>query len=290
MWWSIIFNLFAIIFAPLNPWPATQDFQGALIALKPGVAPAQVTAASGAVLVANDHYFLFTKRADASQPIASISKLMTALVFLDHNPGWTKVYQVAPADNIAGGHLNLFLGDRVTVKDLFYTALVASDNGATMALVHATGLSQADFVAQMNATAKRLGLLNTHFAEPTGLSDSNISTAREVAIMAQAAFARPEIRQATTLPEYKFTTLDGRANDIVSTDYLLSGATRDSLEVLAGKTGYTDPAGYCFVGLLQDPAGRQFISVVLNSTSKNERFIASEDLVNWVLTSYNWKR
>jgi D-alanyl-D-alanine endopeptidase (penicillin-binding protein 7) len=290
MLWSIIFNSLAVVLALLNPWPALVNFNGDLLAVKPESQPAQLAGGSGAVLAAQDHFFLFTKNADAVQPIASISKLMTAIVFLDNNPGWDKVYKVTAADNIPGGHLNLFLGDRVTVKDLFYTSLVASDNGATMALVHATGLSEREFVTKMNEEANKLGLLNTHFAEPTGLSDSNFSTAREVAIMAQAAFGHPEIRQATTLPEYKFQTLDGRAKDITSTDYLLSGATRDSLQVLAGKTGYTDPAGYCFVGLLKGSDGREFISVVLNSRSKNERFIASENLVNWVITSYNWNK
>jgi D-alanyl-D-alanine endopeptidase (penicillin-binding protein 7) len=290
MFWTFLLNLILVVFTAFNPWPVAANLSGSLITLKPGTSPVQLTAEEGAVLAAQDHFFLFAKNADTVQPIASISKLMTALVFLDNNPGWDKIYEVSDADNIAGGHLNLFLGDRLTVKDLFYTSLVASDNGATMALVHATGLSEEQFVAQMNDQARKLGLLNTHYQEPTGLSDNNLSTAREVAIFAQAAFARPEIRQATTLPEYKFQTLDGRAKDIISTDYLLSGTTRGALQVLAGKTGYTDPAGYCFVGLLKGPDGREFISVVLNSDSKNERFIASEELVNWVINSYNWNK
>lgn len=281
-------NLLITVWTLFQPLPAVFQLGGRLIDLKPAVAPVTISAEKGAVLAATDHYFLYTKDADAVQPIASISKLMTAMVFLDNNPGWDKVYVITAADDVPGGLLNLFRGDRVTVRDLFYTSLVASDNGATMALVHSTGLSEADFVAKMNEKAKALGLLHTHFAEPTGLSTQNVSTAREVALMAQAAFRHSEIRVATTLADYKYETLDGRVKDIVSTDYLLSGTTRDGLTVLAGKTGFTDEAGYCFVGLLKGADGREFISAVLNSTSKNDRFIASENLVDWVLNSYNW--
>jgi D-alanyl-D-alanine carboxypeptidase len=248
----------------------------------------EISADKGAVLAPNDHYFLFTKNADEPQPIASITKLMTALVFLDNNPGWDKEYKITAADKVEGGRLNLFLGDRVTLKDLFYTSLVASDNGATQALVHATRLSEADFVKKMNERAQALNLLKTHFADPVGLSENNVATAREVGLLAQAALSRPEIKAATTESTYRFTTLDGRAKIIESTDYLLFDSAANSFQILGGKTGYTDKAGYCFVGWFKDTGGQEFISVVLNSSDKNERFRESRKLVTWVLNSYNW--
>lgn len=290
MFLTVILNLIVILGFGLNPPPALVVTNGTLLALKPEANVTKLAAEKGALLVASDHFFIFTQRADEIQPIASISKLMTAMVFLENNPGWNQVYKINQTDNISGGKLNLFLGDQVTVKDLFYSSLVASDNGATMALVHATGLSIEEFVKKMNDRAKDLGLINTYFKEPTGLSDANVSTAREVALLAQAAFSQTEIRQATTMAEYDFVTLGGRIKKMESTDYLLSDTASSSIKVLAGKTGYTDSAGYCFVGLLQGDSGPEVISVVLNSSSKNERFLESEQLVNWARNSYNWDK
>jgi D-alanyl-D-alanine carboxypeptidase len=167
--------------------------------------------------------------------------------------------------------------------------LIASDNGATLALVHATGLSEEEFIKKMNEQALKLGLLNTKFIDPVGLSDQNVSTAREVALLAKSALTREEIRQATESKDYKFTTINGKDKEIESTDYLLFDSGKNSFQVLGGKTGYTDRAGYCFVGRFKDESGREIISVVLNSSGKNERFKESKSLVNWVFNNYNWR-
>jgi D-alanyl-D-alanine carboxypeptidase len=281
-----IINLILALFFLRADLTATVNHEAIFINLKPNAPVMELTAEKGAVLTADDRIFLFTKRADEVQPIASITKLMTALVFLDNNPGWETNYEITAADNVVGGRLNLFLGENVTVRDLFYTSLVASDNGATVALVHATGLSEEEFVAQMNDRAVRLGLVNTRFVDPIGLSDQNVSTAREVALLAQSAFRRDDISHATVRRDYEFTTREGREKKVVSTDYLLFDTEQNAFEVLGGKTGYTDEAGYCFVGRLKDRSGREVISVILNSDGKNERFRESKKLVNWVFTNY----
>ena len=290
MFWTGIINLILILFLGVNNLTSRINPDFNLITLKKDAPVLQLDSPRAAVLAASNHFFLFSRRADETQPIASITKLMTALVFLENNPGWDKVYKINETDKVEGGRLNLFLGDQVTVRDLFYTSLVASDNGATLALVHATGLSEADFVKAMNSKAKKIGLNKTSFEDPVGLSDNNISTAREVALLAQASLNRPEIREATTKSEYRFTTLDGRDKFVESTDNLLFNPASDSLQVIGGKTGYTEKAGYCFVGRLRDKNGRELISVVLNSSGKNERFIESKNLANWVFNSYNWNK
>lgn len=346
MLWTVIINLFLTIFFNQAPRLAAVNADAVVIARRIEIMPIEILAEKGAVLAADDHFFLFEKRADEVQPIASITKLMTALVFLDNNPGWEKTYMITADDKVEGGRLNLFPGDEVTLKDLFYTSLVASDNGAALALARATGLSEMEFVIKMNEEAKKLGLTKTHFADPVGLSEYNVSTARETAFLAQAAFARSEIKEATASREYNFITLNGREKKIESTDYLLfdpaldpvvssslnyssdfspnfspgpspgsspnssfnyspdsssisspnsssdysADSSPDFLQILAGKTGYTDQAGYCFVGKLRGPGGREVISVVLNSAGKNERFKESKNLVNWVFSGYDWGR
>jgi len=282
-----ILNLILSLFlAGFNLSPALHSNPD-ILHLDPTASVFELAADKGAVLDGSGRFFLFAKNADEIQPIASITKLMTALVFLEHNPGWEVIYEITAADRVEGGRLNLFPGDQVTLKDLFYTALVASDNGAALALTRASNLGEERFIIAMNEKAAALGLKATHFVDPIGLSADNVSTAREVAFLAQAALNKPEIQEAVALPEYEFLTRGGREKKIESTDYLLFDNSPGSLKALGGKTGYTESAGYCFVGRLRDQAGRELISVVLNSSGLNERFRESRALAEWVFDNYH---
>lgn len=286
----IIVNiLIAFVFGPnitaaTNPW-GTMAIVSPVSDLTPDIQEYRAV-----IFSPKDRAFLFEKEADMEQPIASITKLMTALVFLDTKPHWEETYQIKKDDIIEGGRLNLFLGDSVTLSDLFYTSLVASDNGATQALVHASGLSEEEFVLLMNSKAQELGLVHTKFIDPVGLSSGNLSTAKEVARLAFAAFQREEIRKATIRKSYSFVTLEGREKIAESTDNLLFDSKNTGRKILGGKTGYTPQAGYCFVALFADDSGRELISVVLNGIDKNQRFTDSRRLVDWVFDRYIWHK
>ena len=248
-----------------------------------------LTASKALVISSDSRAVFYEKEADTVQAIASITKLMTALVFLDNNPGWEETYTIRREDNVEGGRLHLFLGEEVYIRDLLATSLVASDNGATQALVHASGLSTEEFVVAMNEKAKKLSLFKTNFVDPIGLSDYNVSTAKEVALLAKEALNNPEISRLTQQKEYQFKTLNGRNKKIESTNYLLFSENGNDFSILGSKTGYTEAAGYCFVGRFQNPDGREVISVVLGSDGKNERFKESRVLINWVFNNYSWK-
>ena len=288
MIFSFIINL--IITLSSGPEIPVLSYSAPIIKPVANVSYPEISADKAVVFSPSDRSFFFKKNADKPQAIASITKLMTALVFIDNNPGWDTTYIIDESDKIEGGKLSLFSGDEVTVDDLFKTSLVASDNGATIALVHASGLSEKDFVLKMNEKARTLGLTNTSFADPIGLSDKNLSSAREIAILAQAALSIPEIRNTVVLAEYSYTTISGREKNIESTDYLLFVDENKGLKAAGGKTGYTDEAGYCFVGKFFDKSGKEFISVVLDSENKNSRFKESRDLVISVLENYEINR
>ncbi|MGI6374101.1 MAG: D-alanyl-D-alanine carboxypeptidase family protein [Patescibacteria group bacterium] len=224
----------------------------------------------------------YQSQATSPQAIASLSKLMTALVFLDHNPGWETSYVMRAEDNVAGGKLNLFLGEEVLIKDLLATSLIASDNGATMALVQASGLTVEEFVAAMNQRAQELGLVHTNFADPTGLSPENVSTATELLKLAKELFVKEEVARLLNQPEYQFTTLNGRAKSISSTNHLLFDSEELSFAQLGAKTGYIDEAGYCFLGWFTNEAGQQLAVVILNSEGANQRFQEAKRLATWV--------
>lgn len=241
-----------------------------------------LSADKAAVFSEAERTFLYAKNIDKPQPIASITKLMTAIVFLEANPELNRIYKITENDKVEGGRINLFLGDELRLRDLFYTSLIASDNGATLALVHALGLEEEEFVVKMNTKAKELNLLETSFRDPIGLSKENVSTAREVILLFNEASKNPEIREAMLLPEYRYETMQGREKIIESTDgYLLNDDSSDLIS-LGGKTGYINEAGYCFVGKFKDELGQSFVVSVLNSANKNSRFLESQNLLKWL--------
>lgn len=241
-----------------------------------------------AVAEATSSQILFTKEADKEWPIASITKLMTALVFLESDPDWETIYTITDEDRREGGRVNVFRGEKIKVKDLFNLSLIGSDNTATIALVHSTGLSEEDFVKKMNEKANGLGLKRTRFYDAVGLSNDNISIAREVIELAKAAWAKEEIEAATLKKKYEFSTIQGRKKAVYNTDDLLNNFPQNGIKILGGKTGYTESAGYCFVGKFVDHSGQEIISVVLGSPDKDSRFNQTKDLVEWAYKNFVW--
>jgi D-alanyl-D-alanine endopeptidase (penicillin-binding protein 7) len=230
--------------------------------------------------------FLYEKNADEVQAIASITKLMTALVILDQEPDWEKVYEIKKDDRREGGRIHLFLGDKVTIENLFNVSLVSSANTATLALVHALDLTEAEFVDLMNAKAKDLGLTKTHFADSVGLSSENVSTARELALLSKEAFSQEIIKKTLNQSKYSFLTEQGKMVEVESTDILLENKLEpSSLEIIIGKTGYTKEAGFCFSALYNDKNSGELITVVLNSETVFSRFDDSLKLSKWI---YNY--
>lgn len=249
----------------------------------------KISAKSGAILDYESNSLLFDNNANQTMCIASITKLMTALIFLDYNPGWDHIYEIQKQDNREGGKAYLFLGEKVAIKHLFYLSLVGSDNVATVALVNSTGLSEKEFVDKMNKKVIDLGLRNTYFMDTTGLSDHNISTAHDVAIFTKKALLNQDIRQAVLTKQYEFNIAGNRKKHVNSTDYLLEHFSNNKIKITGGKTGYTEAAGYCFVGEFINKNGNKIISVILGSENNNSRFTQTKDLVEWTYSSFRFK-
>lgn len=155
--------------------------------------------------------------ADEILPIASLSKLMTALVLLDHEIDWEKKITITEAHiyypkiyvgNDATSEVAIKAGQTVSFYDLWVAMLLASSNQSAVALAESTGLSRFDFVVEMNAKAKELGLTKTKFYDVAGLDEGNVSTAKEMALIAQAAFSEEEIVEATAKGQYTMSLLN----------------------------------------------------------------------------------
>lgn len=243
----------------------------------------KITAKSAAVMDKNTGIVLWQKNADEVRSIASITKLMSALVFLENNPGWGKQITMEQRDETNGGVPDIKRGEIVTVRDLFYTALVASDNNSVNALVRSTGLSKEEFVQKMNKKASDFGFKNTVFVGPTGLEDENKSTAIEVLQLAKYAFENEDIRAVAGKAEYNFVAVSGEKHRIFSTDQLLNSY----LDVRAGKTGFINASGYCIVAEVKGDQG-SIITVVLGSETNPDRFQDLKILAGWVLENFVW--
>jgi len=234
------------------------------------------------------------KNSQQHRSIASLTKLMTAAVYLDTKPDLRKtIVTYRSTDRTGYDYLRVRLGDTMTARDLFYAMLVGSANNAATALVRSTGLSQADFVAKMNTKAATWGLTDSKFVDVTGLDPGNVATADDISRLAAQAFHEYEpIRYVTTRSSYGFTTINTKQpHYIKSTDKLLTSTTiPDPLKITGGKTGYIDEAGYTYVLRLQQrQTGAQFIITLLGSPTTTVRWQEAVKLMNWATTNYNWQ-
>jgi serine-type D-Ala-D-Ala endopeptidase (penicillin-binding protein 7) len=225
---------------------------------------------------------LFSKNPDAVLPIASITKLMTAVVVSEAQLPLDEVLTVTQddVDTEKGSRSRLRVGTQLTREEMLHLALMASENRAAHALGrHYPGGLDA-FVAAMNKKAADLGMNDTHYVEPTGLSSKNQSSATDLATLVKAAHGFPLIRELSTSPEYQVAV--GKRNlQFHNTNRLVSNPSWD---IGLQKTGYISEAGRCLV-MQAKLAGRQLIMVFLDSAGKYSRIGDAERVRRWVSTS-----
>lgn len=211
------------------------------------------------------------------RPIASITKLMTAMVALDHGIPWDTSATIELSEYVQGGQLLLHPGETVIMRDLFNASLLSSANNATLAYVRGLKIPKEEFVQEMNRKAVKLGLEQTEFTDVTGLDVGNISTAYDVARLAEAAFAYPEIAQATSQSEYAFIIGgSGREHVIRNSNKLVTEAGE---AVSGSKTGYLYEARYCLVVRGAGEKGSRIV-VVLGSPSEVENLADTSRLLH----------
>jgi D-alanyl-D-alanine endopeptidase (penicillin-binding protein 7) len=236
---------------------------------------------SAAFLVKNQRTdeLLLSRRADTVLPIASITKLMTAMVTLDARLDMNEMITIEEADKdiIRNSRSHLFIGTHLSRKDALLIALMASDNRAAHALARTYPSGIGEFVKEMNRKAHELGLSSTRFEEPTGLSEANVSSALDLSRLAAAAYKYPQIRAFTT--EEEATIQDGRKQLHFSNTNVLVGNSRWNIGL--SKTGYTEDSGRCLVMQAQ-MAGEPILLVLLDSDGKNTRIGDANRIRDWL--------
>jgi D-alanyl-D-alanine endopeptidase (penicillin-binding protein 7) len=243
------------------------------------VVPApRVRAAAAIVYDTSNGEILWESNSQDQRSIASITKLMTAVVFLEESPDLSDVIDVARSDVSRASTTHLRAGYAVTKNDLLHLTLIASDNAAARALARTSDAGAEAFIDRMNAKAAELGLTSTQYADPSGLDPGNVSSAYDMARLITYVSGDPRLTEVMQKPTY--TLRAGRAEiSVRSTNQLVRTG---GVDVLAGKTGFIRRAGYCLVTLLRLPDGsRQVAVVVLGAGSNASRFSEARTLFDW---------
>jgi len=224
---------------------------------------------------------LWESNSQSRRSIASITKVMTAVVFLENSPDLTRDVIVERADVRNASTTYLRAGYTLTTGDLLHLLLIGSDNAAARVLARVSPWGSEGFIERMNAKAQELGLTSTSYADPSGLLADNESSAYDLARLITYVSGDDRIASIMRTPYY--TVNAGRHQiTIHSTNQLVM---KGDVDVQAGKTGFITKAGYCLATLLRLPQGGPEVAVVvLGAKSNPGRFWETRHLFNWIST------
>jgi D-alanyl-D-alanine endopeptidase (penicillin-binding protein 7) len=224
------------------------------------------------------HEVLWAENEKASRSIASITKVMTAVVFLEDEFDLGREVVVDRADMRGASTTYLRAGERLTADDVLHLLLIASDNVAARTLARNSPLGPQAFIDRMNAKALELGLTDTHYADPSGLDSNNVSSAYDMARL--IAFAASDERIAPVMRTSNYTIRTSRRTISIHNTNRLVGT---EIDVRGGKTGFISKAGYCLATLLRLPqSDDQVAVVVLGARSNAARFWETRHILNWL--------
>jgi len=257
----------------LSPIPALKHE-----AIKP-----EIESKSALIMDYDTGILLYEKNIHEELPMASLTKIMTAILILENHDLWEVVTVQSDFSELAGVRIWLRYNEQMTVENLLKALLIRSAGDAAIALADYHSGSVEDFVKEMNERAKELNLVNTHFMNPIGLdAEGHHSSSFDLAILSKYALHIPAFRNIVRLPEATVSSVDGKFHhSFESTNYLLNSY----LNVQGVKTGTTDGAGESLINLARDAWGHEVIAVLLNSPS---RFQENKSMIDWAFRSYEW--
>lgn len=261
--------------------PTRQSF-GQLAGLHETDDPLDLKSSVAFVLDQDTNEVLLNKNSKAVLPIASITKLMTGLLISEANLPMDEVLTITDedVDTEKGSSSRLRPGTQLTRGEMLHLALMSSENRAANALGRNYPGGLTAFVAAMNAKAKLLGMNDTRYVEPTGLSSQNQSSARDLALLVKTAHQVPLMRELSTSPEYQ-VAVGNRQLQYHTTNRLV---LNPSWDIGLQKTGYITEAGQCLVMQAQ-LAGRKLIMVLLDSAGKYSRIGDAERIRKWLMSA-----
>ena len=269
----------------LRQWAAptqqtvAEPFAPLLLPVKVGASRLELGATSALAIDVDSAQVLYAKNANGRLPIASITKLITALVILDnHSPDEVLTIPTLPSYLPEEVKMGLSAGQQFSVRSLLTASLIPSYNDAADALAIYDAGSIEQFAAKMNRYTQQWGITDCKFHNANGLGD-NFASAQSLAKLAKIALADDFVREQVARRSAQIQDTAGKVYQLTTTNRLLGGGRFVGL-----KTGYTPSAGQSFVGLAKAD-GRLVVSIVLNSP---DRFAESQQLLSWIEESYQW--
>ena len=240
-----------------------------------------IISASGVVIIdMNTQTILFSKEPHRRLYPASLTKVMTALVALDYYDT-NSIIRIDNGSLAVGAKAHLMMGDTLTAEDMLFALLIPSGNDAALTLAENYPGGYSAFLQQMNKKSEILGLVNTHFANVSGLdSYGHYTSASDMAIIAQHALDRPLIKKIVSTQKITLKSEKGFVYPLVTTNELLGKPG-----ILGVKTGWTPEAGECLV-TYSDRDDHPILISLLGST---DRFGETEKLIDWVYTNFIWE-
>jgi len=251
--------------------------------------------ASAVVMVPKTKQILYSFKPDSVRVPASLTKLAGALAWVKRGfLPYSKLVKMSSADEVGGGRLRLVVGTKITFRDLWYSSITASANNAAAALGRVFPGGTKAYIARMNAVARAAGATKTRYFDASGMDERNQTTARDMALIADAAFRYAEIRLPAQTPTYGFSVWStGTKKVITNTNRLLTKDT--DVWVVAGKTGYLEVSMYNLVVRLQpvfangkpDPS-KEVLVVVMGAPTKDGSFDSAKRLASWAWDSHQF--
>lgn len=254
----------------------------------PGVKDPNILSETAVLLYEPNKYILFSQNENASVPVASITKVMTALVTLDIYKLDDIVEVPKDATEIIGSKILLKQGEKITVENLLYGLLLNSGNDAAKTL--ATGkVNETQFMELMNKKAHDLGLSQTLFKDEAGLNDQGHSSAKDLAILFSYALKNSEFEKVINTPEKNISSVDGGETHILKNSTRLTTGEIPLDGIIGGKTGFTPDAGHGMVSAASRN-GVMLICVILktNDSSPSASAIESKKMLTWGFDSFDF--
>jgi len=244
----------------------------------------EVSAKSAAVFDTKSSRFLYDKNSSFRLPIASLTKIMTAVIAKENFNLDDIVTVYEESIRVDGEKQDLYLGEKISVKNLLKLALIESSNDAAYALAAYSRSRGIDFVGAMNVKAGELGMADSYFTDPAGLDDGAYSTAQDLIKLAVYSLNYPEIWDISAEKTAIIESSDEKIKHSITSTNRLLGLVKD---IIGGKTGYTDGALECLILVASVPGyPSKIISVVLGSS---DRFGDTQKLVEWTRQAYSWE-
>jgi len=242
-----------------------------------------IKAKSALIMDYNTGLLLYEKNIHDRLPMASLTKIMVAIIILEEHDLDEVVTVESKIDQEVGVRIWLRQYEKMTVENLLQALLIPSAGDAAIALAEYHSGSVDAFVDVMNKRAKELNLIDTHFKNPIGLDDNDhYSSVYDLAILSKYALHMQTFRNIVRMKKTTIKSVDGRfEHDLRSTNYLLNSY----LNILGVKTGTTDAAGQSLINLARNDSGYEIIAVLLNSPN---RFQENKSMIDWAFRSYVW--